>query len=56
MEEEEKTRLNEAIHKVRETHFKVKEVKKDEEGNPIPDEEGAGGPIGLLPDIISDAK
>jgi hypothetical protein len=56
LEEEEKTRLNESIQKVRETHFKVKEVKKDEEGNPIPDEEGSGGPIGLLPDIISDAK
>lgn len=46
--------MNDAVAKVRETHFKVEEIKKDEEGNVIPGEEK--GPIGLLPDIMSDAK
>jgi hypothetical protein len=41
---------------VRDAHFKIKEIKKDEEGNPIIDEDGGPQPIGLLPDIISDAK
>jgi hypothetical protein len=41
---------------VRDAHLKVKEIKKDEEGNVIPDEEGGPGAIGLLPDIVSDAK
>ena len=41
---------------MRDAHFKVKEIKKDEDGNPIVDEEGGPQPIGLLPDIICDAK
>lgn len=35
--------------------FKVEPKKLDEEGNEIPAEDGPG-PIGLLPDIRSDAK
>ena len=56
MSEEDKTKLNTMVAKVRDTHFKVKEIKKDEEGNVIPDEEGGPGAIGLLSDIMSDAK
>jgi len=35
--------------------FKVEPKKLDEEGNELPAEEGPG-PIGLIPDIRSDAK
>jgi|TARA_B110001469_G_C9374831_1_gene194920 hypothetical protein len=56
MSEEDKAKLNETVAKVRDSHFKVKEIKKDEEGNVIPDEEGGATAIGLLPDIVSDAK